>query len=399
MPGVTRRAYLLAASGAVIGSLTGCSARGDINRLETRPATLFRGDLQRRGYYPDATVPSGITREWRIGPINPGDHTAAKASPVSAPTGDIIVAGDDGRVSMVAPDGTRRWTAATVSSTRGIHGTPAIANNSVYVGAYDGALYSFNIETGEREWRTKLGDAIGSSPAYHDGVIYIPVEFYAPSGSLFAVSAATGAVIAEDDRPTNHPHSTPALDTATGTLVFGANDGLLYAWDYPALDFAWTVETAGAIKGPVAIEHGSAVFGSWDNTVYRVGLENGAVEWSFQADGKVMSGPAIDPGRAMVYIGSHDGRLYALDFETGELAWSFSTNGSVIGCPTLTANSVLVGSYDRHLYAVSRAGEERWRAEATGWVTSTPLVRDDGVYFTDRATNAHAGGLYRITAA
>lgn len=395
---VSRRYYLAGIGTAITGSIAGCSTRGDVTRLDPRPAAIFRRDLQRRGHDSGISVPGEVERDWRIGGVNPGDHTAAKASPVPAPSGDIIVPGDNGRVYAVTPDGAVEWTADTDPSDRGIHGTPAIANGSVYIGAYDGALYSFDLDTGEREWRTKLGDAIGSSPAYHNGIIYIPVEFYAPSGSLFAVSAATGAVVAEDDRPTDHPHSTPALDLDTGTLVFGSNDGFLYAWNAPSLEFAWSFETHGAIKGPIATHDGTAVFGSWDHTVYRVALTDGSIIWSFQADGKVMSGPGIDPERGTVYIGSHDGRLYALDFETGAAEWSFTTDGTILGCPTITAETVLVGSYDRHLYAVTRQGAERWRVPATGWVTSTPVAHDEAVYFTDRASTDTPGGLYRIAA-
>lgn len=399
MTRVSRRDVLAGIAGGVSGSIAGCSARGDVARLDQTPSTLFRGDLQRRGYYPDATVPATVDMAWRIADVNPGEHTAAKASPVVAPSGDLIVPGDDGRVSAVTPSGDVRWSSTTEPSARGIHGTPVIANDTVYVGAYDGALYAFDLTTGDREWRTKLGDAIGSSPAYHDGILYIPVEFYAPSGSLYAVSAATGAVIAEDDRPTNHPHSTSAIAVDAGKLVFGANDGMLYAWDYPSLDFAWAFETGGAIKGPVAVDGTAAVFGSWDHTVYRVDLAAGTAEWTFRADGKVMSGPGIDPARGIVYIGSHDTHLYALDFATGERLWAFDTGGIILGCPTVTADSILVGSYDRHLYACTHSGEERWRAATTGWVTSTPLVYGDGIYFTDRATDDQPGGLYRLAPA
>ena len=404
-PTPSRREFL-AGTGALAGALAGataglagCVAPTGRGSLPEHATSQFRVTLGRHGYR-DVSAPEAVERTWRLPNVNVGNHTAAKASPLPTPSGDLIVPGDTGLVYRVSPEGEVRWRAATDPSVRGIHGTPAIVDDAVYVGAYDGTLYAFDLETGIRNWKTKLGDAIGSSPLYHDGHLFVAVEYYDPSGSLFAVDAASGEVAWVDDRPTDHPHSSPAIDEATGTLVVGSNDGVLYAWDYPELEFAWTFETGAAIKGPIATYDGSAFVGSWDDHVYRVDLETGREEWAFEAGDMVMSGPGIDEATGSVFVGSHDDNLHALDAGTGEARWSFPTDGWLIGCPAVTDSSVLVGSYDGHCYCVEKAtGRERWRAPGTGWVTSTPLVHDGAVYFTDRATEERSGGLYKFSPA
>jgi outer membrane protein assembly factor BamB len=415
---LSRREFLGAVGLGAVGATAGCaveppSAR-TIPRIDeagippaTTAETQFRGGLRRQGVYPDATIPDTPDVEWTIRDVNTGDHTAAKASPVETPGGDVVVPGDTGVVRRVTPGGEVVWTASVEETGRGIHGTPAIANGAVYVGAYDGALYAFDLDTGDRFWRRKLGDAIGSSPGYHDGTVYIAVEYYEPSGAMFGVDAVTGAVTWEDRRPTNHPHSTCAVDREAGRLVVGSNDGILYAWTYPDLEFAWEFPTDGAIKGPIATDGESAVFGSWDETVYRVGLADGTEEWAFETDDMVMSGPSIEAATGTVYVGSHDTRLYALEAATGDERWRFDTRGRLIGCPTVTSEHVLIGSYDAHCYAVEKAtGEETWRVEGVGLATSTPLVADGAVYFTDRASadylqagDGETGGLYKIASA
>lgn len=397
------RREFLAGVGALAGGLAGCLARtAPIGAAaDERAATQFRGGLRRQGVR-NTRVPTDVELDWRREGLNTGDHTAAKASPVLAPTGDVIVPGDNGEVWALTPDGDRQWRAAVEPVTRGIHGTPAIANGAVYVGAYDGALYAFDLDTGERYWRTSLGDAIGSSPAYHDGRVYIAVEHSQPSGSLAAVDALDGSVRWTDDRPTNHPHSTIAIDRDAGKLVVGSNDGVLYAWEYPELSFAWRFETDGAIKGPIATADGAAFFGSWDHNVYRVDLDTGEREWAFTADLDVMTGPAIADG--VVYAGSHDQTLYAIEADTGDQRWAFSTDGMLIGCAVATPDHVLAGSHDGNLYCVTRDGEDRdggqlvWRAPATGNVSSTPLVTEDGIYVTDRATDDQSGSIYKFSA-
>lgn len=413
----TRRRLLRGLGSAIVGATAGCSKlrtetttnttveRTDAaiaderNEFSKTADAMFRGGYRRQGYQPDAVVSNAVERDWRIPGINKGDHTAAKASPVHAPTGDIVVPGDDGTVYALAPNGEVYWAAATDPSGRGIHGTPTIANGAVYVGAYDGAVYAFDLRTGERKWRTELGDAIGSSPTYYDGSVYIPVEYSEPSGSVFAVNAEDGAIEWEDDRPTDHPHSTPALDLDANKLVVGSNDGRLYAWHFDDRSFAWSFDTGRPIKGPVATLDGSAFFGSWDDKVYRVDLDSGREEWSFETGHYVMSGPGIDPETGTVYVGSHDSHVYALDAATGERLWSYETDGWIIGCPTITKESVLIGSYDSRLYALDKAtGDERWSVGNVGRVTSEALVVGDGIYYTERATDDASGGVHRLRA-
>jgi len=399
----TRRAFLGAASAAVVG-LAGCVSRTTPRAdppeptavppdLDTFPAATFRGDLQNRGFHPETTVPEAVQVEWSI-PINRGDHTAAKSSVVPAPNDALIWPGDTGKVHSVSQDGQVLWTEETDVSPqeRGIHGTPTVANGTVYVGAYDGAMYAFDLETGDRTWKRNLGDAIGSSPAYYDGVVYIAVEYIPPDGSVFGLNAATGEVVFRSTRPTDHPHSTIAIDLDAGKLVVGSNDGVLYGWEFPSGEPAWTFETGDAIKGPVATHDGGAFVGSWDGNVYRVDLETGTEDWAYETNGKVMSGPSVDVERGTVYVGSHDWRLYALDLETGERDWAFDACGMIIGCPTVTSETVLVGSYDDRLWAVDRtSGEAVWDVEVEGWVTATPLAVEDEVYVAERAPGGGTG--------
>ncbi|MEF8841292.1 MAG: PQQ-binding-like beta-propeller repeat protein [Haloarculaceae archaeon] len=401
---VTRRRYLRSVGAGTAALLAGCVTSADEEfdplaptSLDETAATQFRGGLRNRGYV-DASVPESVEVDWTM-PINRGEHTAAKSTPVAVDDGDIVIAGDTGTVRRVSPDGEVRWDTSVERTIRGIHGTPALANGTVYVGAYDGAMYAFDVGSGERRWRTGIGDAIGSSPVYFDGVCYIAVEYDDPSGSVAALDAGSGDVRWIDHRPTDHPHSTVAIDRDVGRLVVGSNDGVCYAWSFPELERAWTFETDGAIKGPVAIHDGLAVFGSWDHGVYGVDLEDGTEAWSFAADEDVMSGPAVAHD-GTVYVGSHDARLYALDGATGGERWRFQAGGWIIGSVTATREHVLAGAYDGRMYAVEAAtGEETWSVEGRGHATSAVLLDDGALYYAERATEEKPGLLYRLVPA
>ncbi len=400
--GRTRRAFLGTLAATTVGSVAGCQSQFNplaSTALDEHAATQFRQGLLNTGYQ-DASIPDAIERAWEL-PANRGDHTAAKGSPALAPTGDLILADDTGRVRAIAPDGEVQWAMTITQATRGSHGTPAIANDTVYIGAYDGALSALDLETGKRRWRTELGDAIGASPTYYNGSLYVAVEHAAPSGSVVAVNAATGDVQWRDSRPTDHPHSTVALDREHGRLLFGSNDGYCYAWSFPGLEQVWRYDTGGDVKAPIAVADGTAIVPSWAETVTAVDVTDGSEQWTFEADADVMCAPAVHDGT--VYVGSHDDRVYALDLESGEEQWRYDTGGWIIGSVVATRDHVLVGSYDGRLYALERdTGAVAWTTDNRGHVTSAPLVTADAIYYAERAAEGdpnRPGMCYRLVPA
>jgi outer membrane protein assembly factor BamB len=408
--GRSRRAFLAAGGTALAGALTGCltvapaslpdrveEQTEESRSLPERPATLFRADVGRRGYWPDESVPDVVDLEWSIPGINVGDHTAAKSSPLYY-RGAIITPGDTGTVHSFTPGGERNWGASLFPSGRGTHSTPAIVEDYVFTAGYDGAAYAFDATTGDTIWRTEVSDAIGSSPVYYDGLVYVATEFYTPSGGMVALDAATGAIRWEDNRMTNHAHSITGIDTENRVFAAGCNDGSLYVWDLETRDFRGTFETDGAIKGPICIYDGTAIFGSWDHTVYAVDTLTLESVWEYGADDKVMAGAAVHPGTDTVVIGSHDGRIYGLDAASGDRRWAYDTDDLVVGSPTVVGDTVLSGSYTTSLYALDvESGERRWVfTKPTGWVTGTPAVHDGNVYVTERATGESSGHLYKL---
>ena len=415
----SRREFLKLGTAVTVGATAGCARfaptappreldepTAESRALPTRPDTIFMGDVERTGHWPDQSVPDAVELAWSEAGINTGSHTAAKSSPLYY-EGDVIVPGDTGTVHSFTPEGEQNWEASLVPSTRGTHSTPAVVDDYVFTAGYDGAVYAFDAVTGDRLWRTQVADAIGSSPVYYDGVVYCATEFYTPSGGMVALDPATGGLIWEDNRMTNHAHSITGIDVASGVFAAGCNDGSLYVWDLDTRDFRGTFETAAPIKGPVCMYGGTAIFGSWDGNVYAVDTTSLAEVWRYETGYKIMSGAAVHPDSGTLVIGNHGGELLGLGTATGEREWSFDCEGWVIGSVTLAGDTALVGSYDATLFAVdARSGAERWRFERPhGRVTSAPAVHDGDIYVTERAvldgdeTLDESGYLYKLTAA
>jgi outer membrane protein assembly factor BamB len=413
---VSRRAYLLGigATGALAGclELEATSAGYDLSQSTFDPqalpydqsypddedVTMFRGGLRRLGYYPGETVPDAVERNWAM-PVNRQCHNAAKASPLVAPDGEtILVPADSGKMHAVTPTGEQLWTTQTPATEQGFHATPVIADGVAYLGGYDGAnsgqdagMYAFDVETGDILWRTEQmhgSVAIGSSAGYWDGYLYVIVEHRYPRkrGELWVFDAETGQPLYTDDRIDGMPHPTVAISPEHERLVTGSNDGLVYCWEFPSLEFAWSFETGAEVKGPIAVYDGAAFVGSWDEHLYCLDISDGSEQWRFEADNIVMSAPAIDPDQGVVYFGSDDQHVYAVDTDTGEEVWSSDVNGRVMGAVTVTDDAVLVGTTAAELVALDKeTGELRWFRDTRGHVTSEPVPHDGRIYFAERA--------------
>lgn len=393
---LTRREAVAAVGTTALCSVARCSVpRTD--SIDTTAATQFRSGLQNRGFI-DQSIPTTIEADWSV-PTNRGDHSASKGSPVKTPAGTIVVADDTGRVRSLTPNGNVNWSTSITSAQRGSHGTPAIANETVYISAYDGTVTALGVASGEIQWQTNVGDAIGASPTYFDGRLYVAVEHDTPSGSVVAINASTGEVEWEDDRPTDHPHSTVTIDQEHDRLLFGSNDGRCYAWSFPDLQREWTYDTGGDVKAPIAVSNGIAVVPSWANTITGLDITDGTRQWEFEANNDIMCAPSVHDGT--VYVGSHDTNCYAIDLNTGREMWSTKTGGWITGSAVATRDHVLVGSYDNQLYALKQAGGSvSWTFEARGEVTGAPLVTNEAIYVTERAKNgdqSQPGQCYRLT--
>lgn len=414
---LTRRDWLRVAAGAGAAGIAGCSSLPAVDdgpdedgmsdapvNLEERSqspdglTTQFRSGLRNSGYV-DATIPTDVEIAWAV-ETNHGDHSASKGSPIQSPTGDVVLADDTGRIRSLSPSGETNWSTSISDDDRGSHGTPAIAEGLAFVGTYDGVVSAVSVDTGDVEWQTDVGDAAAASPTYHEGKLYVAVEYATPSGTVVVIDAESGEVDWRDDRPTDHPHSTVAVDLERDRFLFGSNDGNVYAWSFSDRERAWTYDTGAEVKAPIAISHGIAVVPSWAETVTGVDVADGSRRWEFETDGDVMCAPAVHDGT--VYVGSHDGNAYAIDLATGAERWSTSTGGWITGSAVATAEHVLVGSYDSNLYALDRAdGSVTWSVEGQGDVTSAPLVTDDAIYFAERAPEDDAdrpGMCYKLVA-
>jgi outer membrane protein assembly factor BamB len=178
----------------------------------------------------------------------------------------------------------------------------------------------------------------------------------------------------------------------------------------------WSFPTGERIVSSPVAHDGAVIFGSDDGRVYAVDADTGRQRWMHRTDGPVASTPAVAGDR--VYVLSYDGRLHALDARSGELLWKFATEGErrfearglhgmqprtqtfadmydvYLSSPLVAEGMVFFGSGDGHVYAVDAAsGGLKWKFRTGDVVHASPAYADGMLY-----VGSWDGRLYALDA-
>jgi outer membrane protein assembly factor BamB len=264
---------------------------------------------------------------------------------------------------------------------------PIVVRNRIYFMDKDGTFYALSTDKGKVQWKRKIGSLNASSPAYADG-------------RLFAVNLEPQQAVALE--PHDHGskvlwrHPLPGRSESSplvhgGKVIFGCESGDIFALDEKSGKTKWTVHTGGAVKGALALDHGTVFADNYAGEIYAIDAGNGHVKWTAHTQGGgllrgggVYSTPAVAWGR--VYLGGLDGRVYSFVEKTGELAWSQSTGAEVYPSPAVAETrhsppTVYVGSEDKNFYALdAKTGEIRWQHPVGGIVLGSSSVVGETVY-------------------
>ncbi len=222
-------------------------------------------------------------------------------------------------------------------------------DNEVFVGSWDGRLYSLD-SSGKTRWSRDLGEVIDSAPALDQHAVYVQTW---------------GRQVWALDRD---------------------NGGLRWTFDYPA---------------SVADDHrqGSVTrFGelllvpAWNGTLYALDAATGQLHWQFEAGQPLRSAVAVAGDR--VYVASGSGKLSAVSFK-GSLLWQVDAGQPLLASPVLTSAGPVVVDRQGRVSAWTTDGQLRWQREL-GEVCyyGAPLYAEGNLFL------ATAGGsLWKLDAA
>jgi outer membrane protein assembly factor BamB len=327
-----------------------------------------------RSAAPTTTPPSAPTRD-------PASAMPSASQSAPSPTDVVDFRGDaarSGNMPGPAPSGTVavRW---TFQAGAPIGSQVVVVGQTVYVLSTDGTLHAVDIGTGKQAWSTSIGASAHGSPAIADGLLIVGADdgahaFKVADKTAAWANATVGtvrgapAIVGHEAVFASDQATATALDTRTGSVL----------WSRPL----------GAMDGTsVAAGAGSAIFGLQDGIAVALALADGTEQWRVNTGtGARLGTPTIADGR--VYVAALDGagagsrQIIALDLPTGRVLWRFASPGDKPAyAPAVADGRAIVEGEDGSVTALDQAsGAVLWQVKAGGIIEIVPAIAGSTVY-------------------
>ena len=199
--------------------------------------------------------------------------------------------------------------------------SPLIVGNRVYVGDYNGVVYSLRGVTARRSGpsgRAELSRERSRTTAAALSSAPTTVTSYAiwrPTASGYRRAASNRDWFGRHGQF----YSTPSV--AYSRVYLGSTDGHVYSYGEQSGKLRWSYKTGGFVYGSPAIWRGRVFVGWYDHTFYALDAATGAVLWTFQANGPISGSATVVDG--IVYFATLKRRTYGLDALTGKQVWMY----------------------------------------------------------------------------
>ncbi len=293
-----------------------------LKRLDSscRATAQYRYDEKRTGVAPKTHQPKPKLKIIKRVPVNAGIHSASKSSPTVDDSG-VYVGSDAGWFLKMNHDGEILWSFYIPGSGNGIHGSAAIDDKKVYIGAYNGFLYALDKMNGDLVWANPVADYIGASPLLAGGFLYISAETSHPDGLVAKIDCNTGKTLWVSQWLGGHSHSSPTYDENNKLILAGANSGRFHAFHENSGETAWKIQIHGQIKGTAMIHDSQVFFASWSKNYHSLDLKTGKENWQSFMVNQIQTSLTLVPGENIGITNAPIGEIVGINLEDGTIAW------------------------------------------------------------------------------
>ena len=345
---------------------------------------------------------NAVTLDWSIGGS-------------AIPTSDIVV-GNDNRIRFIA-DGklyiTDVYGVVLSPAPVSRHGGGSFdVNSSIvldsdcnsYIVCKNGPLQKYD-STGLWVWSTAGEMAVlgGDTPSNNvvfntAGNIVLGTSSASIRKKFYEIDPNSGDMVSSINVSYDYLHAIPAVDSNRLIAVMGTdpafNNYQLVSIDLTAGTPAWYMNNplynlkfrpfiSPSIDGSSYIY---AVVSDTTDTIIKVNITNGAVEWAFDDEGSLgllppNMGVSVDNNNNIYFVNSQ-GVLYAVTGSTGLIRWKVAVgNGTTLYPVTIDHdNNIYLANQDKSIYKVDSNGTVRTMATLSGVPTGSVTFINDRMY-------------------
>ena len=271
--------------------------------------------------------------------------------------------------SLRLNDGSLNWHyPEKIEAARTFFAPPALNGNNIYVGDYKNVFYSFNKDTGAKNW-----EFTGATNRYIGGAVIVNDIILAPNADSFLYALDLNGNLKWKFETEHALWSPPVVD---GEIVFlSSMDHFLYALDLNSGSKIWGMDMGGAIVYSPTLENGSVLVATMANEVISVDKSDGSVVWKNKVSDGLWCQPVAKDG--IVYYGDALGKIFAVSAEDGSVKWDYNMGEMVSGAPAIMETGVVFAGENGKLVALDFNGELLWNRTVNGKLYTGPVVVDN----------------------
>lgn len=234
-----------------------------------------------------------------------------------------------------------------------VYGKPVVEGESLYFADHDGEIYALRARDGDLLWVADgFSGSIVGGPTLADSKLF----FGTTEGYVYAVDAESGAPARGWPEKgirfsSKGVWAAPVASEDAGTVYVATMGGEVYALSTEDGRELWPepFKVSGAVAELTLLDAEHLFVPSLNKQVYIVNTSDGkAPLGSFRADHWVWNAPAFQDNVA--YFGDFSGKVYALDITTMQPVWTFDAQEKVKSGPAIVDDALVVADREPIVY-------------------------------------------------
>lgn len=277
------------------GNLLWSYKAGDVVR--STPAVADNGTFY-IGSYDDKLYSFNAQSSTILASYDTGDNVKY-TSPAVDVDGTIYYGGDNQKVvALNASDMTEIW---SQNSGGDIQSPLVIDNEAVYVCTNNGKVQAYKKNNGTKKWEINYGSSCTAASALNESGILFICGNTSDGGIVMAINTVDGSIKWQSPSVAKFDNSGIALDL-NGRLYIGDSDGIMTCYNQENGDVIWTFKAQGKIRSTPAIaDNNNICFGDGAGFFYIINKEGKQVYKEVKLGNEIYSSPAIGPN-GIIYI-------------------------------------------------------------------------------------------------